>query len=128
VYIDIAETNTGKGEKTMTREHYHVSRWGNQDETIPEHIAELEDKLPHGSGIDSDWHFDETSRMVRATNTYSAMDDFGGYCHDYTFTVNIPKRAGIMQLDQFRVTMGREYVCCGYGVKMYLEDTIAGAV
>jgi len=49
----------------------------------------LIEELPHGSGINGTWHIQSASRkgkrLFMASNTYSAMDAGGGYCHDYPF-------------------------------------------
>jgi len=55
-------------------------------------IEKLENKLPHGSGINSNWfiHLYRYSGNIflNATNYYHAMDEHGGYCHIYKFTAN----------------------------------------
>jgi hypothetical protein len=107
---------------------YHVPHWrfsGSISPDVPMNIREIEERLPHGSGINGDWHFEESQRMIRAFNVYSAMDEFGGYCHDYRFVVDILKVAGKPMLDNFRVRLlSRKLKCCGYDLRSYLDDTI----
>jgi hypothetical protein len=106
---------------------YHVSHWGNSD--VPCHILKIETGLPHGSGINGDWHFEESQRMIRAFNTYSAMDEFGGYCHEYRFVVDIPKIKRTIRPDKFRVRLlARKHQCCGVDLWTYLDDTLCTAL
>lgn len=84
-----------------------------------DNIKEIIDNLPHGSGINSDWFADVTDRRIYAYNTYSAMDEMGGYCHDYDFRVIFNRK----DYKLLNVKMlGRELKCCGYGLRSYLDD------
>jgi hypothetical protein len=107
---------------------YHVPHWrfsGSISPDVPLNIREIEERLPHGSGINGDWHFEETQRSVRCLNTYSAMDEWGGYCHDYPVVVTIPKYSGFPALTEMRtVVRGRQLGCCGSGLEHYLDETI----
>ena len=82
-------------------------------------IEELVDTLPHGSGINYNWHVDVTNRRIYAYNSYDAMDEWGGYCHVYPIKV-IFNRKDHKMLD-VKMT-GRELKCCGYGLRDYLSD------
>jgi hypothetical protein len=51
-------------------------------------LVALVNALPHGSGIDSDWHVEVAQNgNVRCCNSYHAMDDNGMYCgyRDFSF-------------------------------------------
>lgn len=87
--------------------------------------TKLHDLLPHGSGINSDWWIEIGNKgVIKAHNTFSAMDEMGGYCHDYRFNVAVKVRDdGFYMVDD--VVIGREYKCCGFGLRTYLTDTIA---
>jgi len=56
-------------------------------EKYHELIRELEDKLPHGSGINGNWHvkaYQYKNRIyLQAFNIYEAMNENGFYCHRY---------------------------------------------
>ena len=46
--------------------------------------------LPHGSGIDSDWTIDRCENgTIKCSNSWHAMDEWGGYCGHYAFTVHV---------------------------------------
>ncbi len=53
---------------------------------------ELEDYLPHGSGIDSDWQidFNDATQNIECVNAYHAMDENGVYAGWVRFQVEIP--------------------------------------
>lgn len=52
------------------------------------------DTLPHGSGINGMWHIEVRHRLVVASNTYSAMNQSGMYCHDYPFQATFTLEPG----------------------------------
>ena len=109
----------------VVMKQYHISHWATPDDSIPLHVRALECQLPHGSGLNGDWHFDVTQRTVHAYNTFSAMDEGGGYCHDYPVEVIIPIRKGFQKPDELKVVVHeRQHSCCGYGLREYLDDTI----
>jgi len=66
---------------------YKIVTW---DKTRLDLLSQLADLLPHGSGINSNWYLSSYKYhgniYLRANNTYSAMDEWGGYCHDYKFS------------------------------------------
>lgn len=94
-------------------------------------IEELFDILPHGSGIDYTWNvFERKHNVFDVLNSYHAMDEFGGYCHiyDFTFTVQYNGK-GNLPIDEwdilrFNFRGQKESVCCGYGLKDYLYQTM----
>ncbi|MFW9958808.1 MAG: hypothetical protein ACFFCT_12115 [Candidatus Odinarchaeota archaeon] len=61
----------------------------NDELKYEERLGLLRDILPHGSGINGDWGFELKGDIVEASNFYSAMDEMGGYCHDWHFTATI---------------------------------------
>ena len=84
----------------------------------------LEGLLPHGSGIDYDWHIYATRTGYRCENSYHAMDGWGGYCCVNDFTAVVARdAAGKWDL---RRVMLHDYNrhAHNYGLREYLEDTI----
>lgn len=59
---------------------------------ISEKLAEeIMEKLPHGSGINSNWFLSyEPVDGIRADNVFESMNDGGYYCHNWPFYVIIP--------------------------------------
>ena len=87
----------------------------------------LTDILPHGSGIDCDWHFDMKNETIRASNSYHVMDGYGSYRGYADFTLAIAV-ADDGQLEFDRLTFhGRDsqYLNRQYMLRDYLEDTLA---
>lgn len=82
-------------------------------------------KLPHGSGIDYDWHGEKLGNgKVRASNAYHAMDDAGFYRQSFDFSITFRADSP----SEFRLMFhgcNPEKVSYGYGLRDYLEDTIA---
>ena len=54
-------------------------------------IEELEERLPHGSGIDYKWTFRENKNFVYAENAYHYMNENGFYDGVLPFTIRFPK-------------------------------------
>lgn len=55
-------------------------------------LKEIAEELPHGSGIDCDWNaewVDKDHLRARFYNSWHAMDERGGYCGFYDFSVEI---------------------------------------
>jgi len=107
---------------------YHRSR--NEEKAL--RAAEtIHNALPHGSGINDSWHIAQLAskrNRFHCGNTYHAMTSGGMYCHSYNFFVSIDVLPN-GQLEFQRLTMyDREHACCGYGLREYLEETIAGAI
>jgi hypothetical protein len=86
----------------------------------------LLDLLPHGSGINSDWHIKKTGKRFSCTNTYEAMDENGMYCHNYKFTVYYKINGKTFDFININFHSQRELSCCGYGIIDYLADTCCG--
>lgn len=86
----------------------------------------LADLLPHGSGINGNWKIKKTGNKFVCSNYYQAMDEYGGYCHDYDFTVTINLQDGKFEYCKFIIQT--ELECCGYGLDDYLQDTIAESI
>jgi len=75
---------------TVAEEYYPYSKGEIKDGNAEPIVNRLFDLLPHGSGIDYTWYISQHKRQSNrfyAKNSYHAMDEFGGYCHTYDFTV-----------------------------------------
>lgn len=58
---------------------YSVAIEGNQDRAIVD-VKALAEALPHGSGLDTDWHMTVHSNgSVTCQTEYHTMDEYGGY-------------------------------------------------
>ena len=79
-------------------------------------------RLPHGSGIDSDWIIEEKSDKVYAYNSYHCMDDNGFYNGWQDFYIIIPKKNPRKFKLHFQ---GNQYLARKYMLRGYLEDIIA---
>jgi len=93
----------------------------------------LADLLPHGSGIDADWHFTVTDRgSITAHNSYHAMDEYGGYWGwiDFSASLRIDPRYGIVRL--VNVRNHADYIPSWLGGHRmqadYLHETIDSAL
>lgn len=87
----------------------------------------LIDLLPHGSGINADWYVTEKPDRWVASNSYHAMDEYGGYDGWADFTLNIPKSDPSGFKLQFNGKTAA-YLNSKYGLRDYLEDTIVYAL
>jgi len=90
------------------------------------------DILPHGSGIDCDWHIEVLSNgTVSASNGYHAMQEgmYWGYL-DFTCYLSVNRAAGQIDLD--RVEFNTDYIPSWLGGRQgmldYLHDTIDAAL
>ena len=86
-------------------------------------IKTLLNTLPHGSGIDCDWTFDITDKMIRCSNSYHRMDEYGGYRGYIDFSV-------VIKTDHRMIDGRLDYNIKGqFGkyqdLKDYLYDTIS---
>ena len=89
-------------------------------------LSMIEQELPHGSGIDGDWYLQLTTpTRVNAFNSYHCMDEHGYYDGWVDFTVHFD----LADKDVFKVTIRSDYEnryrAEKYGLREYLEDTIA---
>lgn len=84
----------------------------------------LEENLPHGSGIDADWHVDEKSDRFIASNSFHAMDEDGFYDGWADFTVSIPKKKPEQFKLQFNGALAQR-INKKYMLRDYLETTFA---
>ena len=116
--------------------HYSAHDLNEENQKI---ITKLESVLPHGSGIDYDWSFNiQQNGLIQCHNSYHAMDEYGGYCHVYDFSMKI--KPTILNPDfivsnvdnplkfeyvSFSFKGQKEYSCCGYGLREYLIDTVS---
>ncbi len=101
---------------------FGVSKYSDVKSDMARRIAEA---LPHGSGIDSDWHIEEKGNKIYAYNSYHCMDECGMYCGWQDFYVVIP----ITDLKNFKLHFqGGQYLAQKYMLRDYLEDTILYAL
>jgi len=91
------------------------------------------DFLPHGSGIDGNWHFELlTNGRIVAHNSYHAMDQWGGYWGwiDFSATLQIDPQFGTISL--INVRNHADYVPSFLGGHReqadYLYQTIEGTL
>ena len=88
----------------------------------------LEKELPHGSGINADWHIEDKGSYFRADNSYNAMNEDGFYIGWQDFYLIIPKK----NPDDFRLhfTGDRRILktTTGYMLRDYLDETFAYAI
>jgi len=73
----------------------------------------LEDYLPHGSGIDADWHLEKKGEVILASNSYHAMDEYGGYCDWWDFTVELKIVGGKVEIGDITFADDLEDCPCG---------------
>jgi uncharacterized protein YkuJ len=85
-----------------------------------EKMYALVDFLPHGSGINGDWSVERKGAKIIASNTYSAMNDCGMYCHDYPFTVTYTDIQEGYRFDSINVE-DDENCECGFDLENYLS-------
>jgi len=90
----------------------------------PTLIDLLKEHLSHGSGIDSDWSFEEDNLSVRACNSFHIMDENGYYCGWLDFCLEIPKRNLEDFGFHFTSNWDRE-VAEERGIDEYLEEVFA---
>lgn len=109
--------------ESFTRDIYHHKHFDHYNVT-----KKLLDILPHGSGINGNWHIDYLKNgKIQAHNFYEGMNESGMYCHtaDFTVTLHI-NHLFQFTFDNLHLTHGsREYTCCLYDIKSYLSDLIA---
>jgi hypothetical protein len=80
----------------------------------------LLDVLPHGSGIDSDWHFEDNGNYIKCHNSYHRMNDVGMYDGWIGFSIYIrTDRRNIFGNLAWRIvgTFGKHQ-----DIKEYLDD------
>lgn len=96
------------------------------DAPTMEKVEKFTKKL-HGSGIDYDWHIDETKSAIKATNAYHTIDESGLYDPIVDFTITFPKNE---PMDNFKLTFGSgsQHQAKKYMLRDYLEDTIGSVL
>jgi hypothetical protein len=115
--------------KTLVSHRAHDARCEANSEKMLAEAIRLADLLPHGSGIDYVWKIRQTgARRFRASNSYHAMDEYGGYCCVNDFTV-------IIDLDEFgRFKQARTMLnranrhAHNWDLLQYLDETIFYAI
>jgi len=78
----------------------------------------------HGSGIDYDWHIDETKSSFRARNAFHTMDGNGFYDAIIDFTVIFSKHVSMGDF-KLQFGTGTDYQVKKHMLRDYLEETIA---
>ena len=97
----------------------------NRMENVYDFIDFLKEKLPHGSGIDCKWVFNELlNGKITASNSYNCMSEHGYYdgFADFTLTFNRKK-----SLSDFRFVFNgktAQYLNKKYMLRDYLIETI----
>ncbi len=94
-------------------------------ETI--NINRLINRLPHGSGIDSDWELTTLQNgKVRCENFFHAMDEHGGYVGymPFSFTVVLVYSVGGYVLVVSNIRCNENRLKAFYGLRDYLTETI----
>jgi hypothetical protein len=89
-------------------------------------VRNLASALPHGSGIDGDWYIEEKGDKIIATNSYHAMDEYGGYIGWQDFKLIISKKDPENFKLQF--TGDRYIIRKDPQLRNYLEDTFAYSI
>ena len=96
------------------------------DAPTMEKVENFTEKL-HGSGIDYNWHIDETKSAIKATNAYHSMNDVGMYDAIINFTVSFPRNE---PMGNFKLTFrsGSHRQAEKHMLREYLDDTIASVL
>jgi hypothetical protein len=83
------------------------------------------ESLPHGSGIDYDWHIEKQKNgKIKAFNAYHGMNDWGMYVRSVDFSVTFHSdNPGEFKL-VFHADSGDRYWIDKWGLREYLEDTL----
>jgi hypothetical protein len=96
--------------------------------TYGEEVKALIERLPSGSGINGVWEREDegTDGNEHISNTFSAMDEAGGYCHDYDFHIVVQYvKPGEFEL--IRLVFPPMKPCCGYGLE-YIKEMVLEAM
>lgn len=83
--------------------------------------------LPHGSGINYSWYgWLYQNGKIALCNNYDAMNEITGmYCHMVQFAAIYHIEGDYLILEHVELINGsREYPCCAYDIRSYLEETI----
>ena len=91
-------------------------------------VEQLKEILPHGSGIDSDWEFEEHKNgNVTCKNYFHVMNEWGGYdgYMPFKFTLYLNKEN---KIDFNKLICNENKRISYYGLKFYLEETIICAL
>lgn len=75
----------------------------------------------HGSGVNYDWHIEETDREVRLYNSYDCLNEVGSEVATQSFVIVMPKD----DITEFKVQCQdkNRYWWDRNTVKQYIEDT-----
>jgi len=88
-----------------------------------EQEQDIIENLPHGSGINCDWHIEKNTRgKIVAHNSYQVMSEHGFYIGYADFSIRwMPG-----QEKEFRLmfhSQRAQYLARYYGLREYLDDT-----
>lgn len=81
-----------------------------------------------GSGINYDWNIEETKTSFRASNSFDTMTEGGAYDEAADFTVIFAKKG---KMEDFKLQFNgktAQKMNAKYGLREYLDDTIATAI
>lgn len=125
---------TGRGWNDAGNEAFNFRIWARQNMDVLTDkygglhemcIDRLKYELPHGSGVNGDWVIEPTKRnplRFLCHNIFCAMDEAGGYCHDYDFTVAYDYKPDTGRFEFVRLEFNDRLRACGYGLREYLEE------
>ena len=99
-----------------------MTKWYDINDYVCDYIMK---RLPHGSGIDSEWDVCVTEKHYRFTCSYHCMNDGGYYDGWQDFTVLVPKGTWENFKLQFNAPRKEKYI---WLLRDYLEDIIVMAL
>lgn len=98
---------------------------------LPEWACELPDILPHGSGIDGDWHIEGHAHHITCRNEFHCMNQDGYYEGWQSFSIILKKGIAKTKNGQEVYTNvnvhfhGSQYLAQKHMLREYLGDTFA---
>ena len=82
--------------------------------------------LPHGSGIDFDWSYEDVDReTVKFSNSYHTMDEHGSYCCIVPFSVTMTCIDGVTKVTDIEVADNDCQYCYTEDLDDYLWQTFS---
>ena len=89
-------------------------------------LDDLEELLPHGSGIDYAYELDITDKYLIIKNGWHFMNDAGFYMTGFPFTIRIPIVNNTIDWENFKlsfqVVTSAYYYINGHGIRDYLNE------
>jgi len=92
---------------------------------LDDYEEKLFQDLPHGSGINAEWHVKRTDKYYRCSNSFQVMDEHGFYVGWADFSLLIPIHKDPLD---FKLMFHGPYsrrLANKYMLREYLEDTFA---